>query len=238
MFDHDKTRISDSIELYRTLATRSPDAGGSQLHGRSAMTLLELLVVLLILIATALILVPSFNNVQIVSPTGKSESPVKIATQATLNTVREAMAGEDGVIESLSHKSNALPREIHDLVQEQAPDHMIEAAPELKEYDPINKIGWNGPYVHATGCNETGEPTIVDGWGNELELQVDFDKDGTINQVESKYIRVVSGGPNGQIETPDDSANMKPGEDEISELTLSECGDDMVLFLRFPDNRK
>jgi hypothetical protein len=92
--------------------------------------------------------------------------------------------------------------------------------------------------VHATGRNKTGEPTIVDGWGNELELQVDFDQDGTINQTESKFIRVVSAGPNGEIETPDDITNMKPGENEVSELTLSECGDDLVMFLRYPDNRK
>lgn len=205
---------------------------------RAGMTLLELMVVLLILIASALILVPSFSHIEVVTPAGDSASPVKIATQATLNTVREAMAGQDGVIESLSHKTNALPRKIHDLVQEEAPEHMIETAPELKTYDPINKVGWNGPYVHATGQNASGEPTIVDGWGNELELQVDFDKDGTINQTESKYIRVVSAGPNGQIETPQDIANMKPGKDEVNELTLSECGDDMVLFLRFPDNRR
>jgi hypothetical protein len=148
------------------------------------------------------------------------------------------MAGEDGVIESLSHKTNALPREINDLLKEDAPAHMEESAPELKNYDPVNKIGWHGPYVRATGRNETGEPTIVDGWGNELELQVDFDQDGIINQTESKFIRVVSAGPNGQIETPDDITNMKPGENEVNELTLSECGDDLVMFLRYPDNRK
>jgi hypothetical protein len=31
---------------------------------------------------------------------------------------------------------------------------------------------------------------------------------------------------------------MKPGENEVNELTLSECGDDLVMFLRYPDNRK
>ena len=196
------------------------------------------MVVMLILIAIVLIVVPSFTSIQIVTPSGQSETPTAIATQATLNTVRQAIAGEDGVIESLSHKTNALPRKINDLVQEVAPEHMAESAPELQHYDPINKIGWNGPYVRATGRNETGEPTIVDAWGNELELQVDFDHDGNVNQLESKYIRVVSGGPNGEIETPGDLSNMKPGEDELSELTLSECGDDLVLFLRFPDNRK
>ncbi len=205
---------------------------------RQGLTLLELMVVLLILIATALIVTPSFNSLKVVTPSGKSETPTAIATQATLNTVREAIAGEDGVIESLSHKTNALPRKIHDLVHEHAPEHMADAAPELQEYDPINKIGWNGPYVRATGRSETGEPTIVDAWGNELELQIDFNRDGKVNQTESKYIRVVSAGPNGEIETPADLTNMKPGEDELSELTLSECGDDLVLFLRFPDNRK
>ena len=156
----------------------------------------------------------------------------------SLNTVRNAMAGEEGVIETLSHNSNALPRRINDLVCEEAPDHVSETAPELTEYDPINKIGWRGPYVHPTGRNEIGEPTIVDGWGNELEIQVDFDSDGNVDNTESKYIRVVSAGPNGEIETPADFSNMKPGEDESNELTLSECGDDMVIFLRFPDKRR
>ena len=206
--------------------------------GRGGLTLLELMVVLLILIATALILIPSFSNIEIVTPAGDSQSPVKIATQATLNTVRDAIAGEDGVIETLSHKSNALPRKINDLVQEDPPEHLSESAPELQKYDPVNNIGWHGPYINPTGRNATGEPTIVDGWGNELELQIDFDKNGTVDQTESKYIRVVSAGPNGQIETPADVSNMKPGKNETSELTLSECGDDMVLFLRFPDNRQ
>lgn len=205
---------------------------------RYGLTLLELMVVMVILIATALILVPTFSNLEIKTPSGESQSPVKIATQATLNTVRNAIAGEDGVIETLSHKSNALPRKINDLVQEKAPEHLEDAAPELQEYDPVNNIGWRGPYIAPTGLNKIGEPTIVDGWGNELELQIDFDEDGTVDQIESKYIRVVSAGPNGQIETPSDIANMKPGKDEITELTLSECGDDLVMFVRFPDNRQ
>lgn len=200
--------------------------------------MLELLVVLMILIATALIVIPSFSNIAVITPAGTTENPTQIATQATLNTVRNAMSGEDGVIETLSHKSNALPRTINDLVSEEAPEHFSDVAPELTEYDPINKIGWHGPYVHPTGHNEVGEPTIVDGWGNELELQVDFDSDGNVDNTESKYIRVVSAGPNGEIETPADISNMKPGEDETNELTLSECGDDMVIFLRFPDKRR
>ena len=222
--------------MYRKTTNRKTRQATSRT--RSGLSLLELMVVLLILIATASILIPSFNNIEIVTPAGVAESPVNIATQATLNTVREAIAGEDGVIETLSHKSNALPRKINDLVQEKAPEHLSESAPELQQYDPVNNIGWHGPYISPTGRNAIGEPTIVDGWGNELQLQIDFDENGTVDQIESKYIRVVSAGPNGQIETPADIANMKPGKDETSELTLSECGDDLVLFLRFPDNRQ
>lgn len=238
MFSNSKSRTDILFASNEPTEKRWNVAQRLQFSPRNGMTLLELLVVLMIMIAAALILVPSFNNIDVATPAGKSESPVNIATQATLNTVREAMAGKDGVIESLSHKTNALPREIHELVQKDAPEHMIENAPELQKYDPVNKIGWNGPYVHPTGRDETGEPTIIDGWGNELELQVDFDQDGTIDQTESKYIRVVSAGPNGEIDTPQDISNMKPGENEVNELTLSECGDDLVLFLRFPDNRK
>lgn len=205
---------------------------------RSGFSLLELMVVLVILTATAMMVVPTFNNLKIVTPRGQSESPVEIATQTTMNTVRNALIGEDGVIESLSHKTNALPRKMNELVQEQAPQHVEAAAPELSSFDPVKKLGWNGPYVSATGKNASGEPTVIDGWGNELELQIDFDEDGQVDKTEAKYVRVVSAGPNGEIETPADVDNMKPGVNEISELTRAECGDDLVMFLRVPDNRK
>lgn len=204
----------------------------------SGFSLLELLVVMLILTATALMVIPMFHDLRVVTPQGSSESPVQIATQATMITVRDALIGEDGVIESLSHRSNALPRKINELVQEQPPVHITEAAPELKSYDPVKKLGWNGPYVSATGKNVLGEPTVVDGWGNELELQIDFDNNGEVDKTEAKYLRVVSAGPNGEIETPADSENMRPGINEFNELTRSECGDDLVMFLRVPDNRK
>lgn len=192
---------------------------------------------MVILIAVALIVTPSFSNIEILTPTG-DKSPTEVATEATLNSVRDAIAGEEGIIETMSHKSNALPRKIDELVKAEPPEHVVEEAPELINYDPINRIGWRGPYVIPTGRSQDGEPTIVDGWGNELELQVDFDKDGEVSSTESKFIRVVSAGPNGEIETPDDVDNMKPGQNTGSELTLAECGDDLVMFLRYPDYRR
>ena len=204
----------------------------------SACSILELLVVLTIMIALALIVIPMFGDVKVVTPSGESESPVEIATTATLNAVRDALVGEDGVLESLSHKSNALPRKVNDLTSETAPSHIQETAPELVVYDPVNRIGWNGPYMVATGMNEAGEPTVVDGWGNEIQIQADFDENGEIDQTESKYMRIVSAGPNGKVETPADHENMKPGNNEFNELTRSECGDDLVIFVRVPDQRQ
>lgn len=205
---------------------------------RRGFSLLELLVVMVILIAMAMIVLPTFSNVRITTPTGETQTPTEVATHATMNSVRDAIAGQEGVIETMSHKSNALPRKIEELVRAEPPAHVAEDAPELTAYDPINKIGWRGPYVLPTGRSLNGEPTVVDGWGNELEIQIDFDKDGVVNPTESKFIRVVSAGPNGEIETPDDIENMKPGENISSELTLSECGDDLVMFLRYPDYRR
>ncbi|MEL7499455.1 MAG: prepilin-type N-terminal cleavage/methylation domain-containing protein [Planctomycetota bacterium] len=205
---------------------------------RRGLSLLELMVVLVILVAIALLALPSLSNIRITTPTGETKTPTEVATQATMNSVRQAIAGDEGIIETMSHKSNALPRKIDDLVKSEPPAHIVEEAPELVAYDPIARIGWRGPYVAATGQNDEGKPTVVDGWGNELEIQIDFDKDGTVDPTESKYIRVVSAGPNGEIDTPDDVENMKPGENSSSELTLSECGDDVVMFLRYPDYRR
>ena len=209
-----------------------------QRPNRRAMTLLELMVVLMILIAVAAIVIPSFSDIKVATPTGERKSPTEVATEATMLTVREAITGQEGVIETLSHCKDAMPISVDELVQEKAPPRVAERNPELIDYDPVNRIGWRGPYVSPTGRGQMGEPTIVDGWGNPLQMQADFDKDGTVDATESKFMRVVSAGPNGEIETPDDVENMKPGEHTNGELTLSECGDDLVMFLRYPDYRR
>ena len=231
--------MSPSLSKIRlTTHAKHPSRRSNGMQLRHGFSLLEMLVVLVIIVALSLIVLPTFTNLRVVTPGGDAKTPTEVATHATMNSVRDAIAGQEGIIETMSHKSNALPRKIEELVQAEPPIHVSEEAPELTKYDPIARIGWRGPYVRPTGRNKEGQPTVVDGWGNELELQVDFDKDGKINSTESQYMRVVSAGPNGEIDTPDDVANMKPGQDDTSELTLSECGDDLVVFLRYPDYRR
>ncbi len=203
---------------------------------RAAFSLLELIVVLVILMATAVLVMPLFSP-KVVTPDGKVRTANEITTQSTMHVIRDAMVGKEGVMENLAHQPDALPREISDLVNEDAPTHVASAAPELTSFNPFFGIGWRGPYLNSTGKNDAGKPTIVDGWGHEFELQVDFDSNGQIDEEESRYIRVVSAGPNGEIETPGDEFNMKPGQNENAQLTKEECGDDLVLFFCVPDDR-
>lgn len=204
---------------------------------RGGLSLLELVIVMMILVATAVIVLPMFNT-NVVTSDGTPKSAPAITTESTLSVIRDAMVGEQGVIENLANHPDALPREVSELVEAEPPEHVKINAPELVRFNPLIGIGWRGPYMVATGKNDEGKPTIVDGWGREIELQVDFDADGQVDNEESKYIRLVSAGPNGQIDTPADTFNMQPGANDEQQLTLSDCGDDLVMFLCVPDYRQ
>lgn len=215
---------------------RTRNKNNQGIVSRFGLSLLELLIVLVILMATAVLVMPLFSP-NVVTADGKIRSPHEITTESTMHVIRDAMMGEEGVMENLAHQPDALPREISDLVNEDAPTHVKSAAPELTSFNPFFGIGWRGPYLNSTGKNKEGKPTIVDGWGREFELQVDFDSDGQVDEEESRYIRVVSAGPNGEIDTPSDEFNMKPGPNGNMQLTKDECGDDLVMFLCVPDDR-
>ena len=208
----------------------------AKLTTRCSVTLLELMVVLLVMVATAVIVVPTLRT-SVTMPDGQVITPHEITTRSTMNALREAIVGDEGVMENLAHAPDALPREISELVDDNPPEHLVNRKPELAKFNSIYGIGWRGPYVQPTGKNDQGQPTIVDGWGQEIELQIDFDDDGDIDSEESRYIRLVSAGPNGRIDTPNDMANMHPGKNELQTLTLSDCGDDLVMFLCVPDDR-
>ena len=175
-------------------------------------------------------------NARIATPLGNQVTPNEIVTQTSMKVIRDALVGDQGVVSTLAHQSDALPRNIADLVDADPPKIVKTTAPELVQFNPLMGIGWRGPYLVSTGRNEEGRPTVVDGWGHEFVLQVDFDSDGKVDEEESRYMRVVSAGPNGKIDTPADRSNMKPGSDQSATLTREECGDDVVMF-SVPDSR-
>ncbi len=225
------------MERNNTQLLEELEATSSRRVTRRAVSLLELLVVLLILTAVSIIALP-LCSVRVDTPQGKQLSPDEIVTHSTLKVVQAAIAGEDGVIENLAHAPNALPRRISELLSDKPPEHIERQTPELRRYDPLVRIGWRGPYLIPTGQSKSGQPAVVDAWGNELELQVDFNEDGVVDREESMYMRIVSAGPNGMVETPADVKSMKPGANADRELTLEKCGDDLVMFVKIPDYRQ
>jgi len=198
------------------------------------MTALELVVVLGILVALASLVTPLVNS-SVATPQGE-KSAEQIATETSIAEVREVIMGGPsgaGMWTDVGQRADYLPRSVSWLFSETPP------FPNLGSFDPISRTGWRGPYLtNSSGRDLLGEATVVDGWGTPLELQVDFDQDGIVTDTEARYARIVSAGVNGVIDTPATTSDMRPGTNSAQELTLSESGDDIVVFLRTADTRQ
>jgi prepilin-type N-terminal cleavage/methylation domain-containing protein len=97
---------------------------------------------------------------------------------------------------------------------------------------------WQGPYGQQTGATYTvtggtatnydeygvnGDPTVTDAWGRPIVIQVPPATllDPTTNEPGVNFARIVSAGPNGVIDTPED----------VTMPTPAQRGDDVILFL-------
>ncbi len=214
-------------------ATRRRSGG----RNRRGLTLLELLMVLIVLIALAGVLIPLLNanfKIDIYGDGTVKKSPQQIATENTMNQVRDIMMGtpdRQGVWADLGQRAEYFPQRLSDLFQSSYAG--------VSTFDPVTKVGWRGPYlVHATGRDSLGRGTLVDAWGNEILIQVDFlVPAGTINSTEAQYARLVSRGANGTLETEESDGYIPDDNSSPEELSFDECGDDLVLFFRVEDTR-
>lgn len=105
--------------------------------------------------------------------------------------------------------------------------------PDLPAHDPIRGFGWRGPYlspvrgVYAVDAElgflaeygSTGDPVPLDLFERPLVLQRP--------DAQGRYLRVVSAGANGRLETP--AQEIYPAR--------SSCGDDALLYIREADLR-
>jgi type II secretory pathway pseudopilin PulG len=216
-------------------------------------TLIELIVVLTILVALGgmTFFVLDLQNLRI-----EGQSPFEIVTQTTLQSIAQAIMGnahQKGYFSDLGGNTSSLPQTLADLLR------VPPTLPlELQRFDPYSQLGWRGPYLlQATGrygqlsgssfvfrtgfhalYGQPEDPALLDAWGNPIVLQIEMDGVSGRSEAEGKYARLVSAGPNGRIDTLVGSRNLIPGGVSTLHLSLAECGDDLVYFLRTADTRE
>jgi prepilin-type N-terminal cleavage/methylation domain-containing protein len=193
---------------------------------RCGLTLLELVVVMIILVALASLAVPLIGNL-----VGDSRGDV---TRQSLIEVRNVIANM-----YWDDMGKRLPRA--DPVARQPPTRKIEnpqvrylfinptTENSVRDYDPAYRRGWRGPYLMNPGFEfplpntnftdhygQEGDPAVIDGWGSPIVLQ----NPGVLPDGRQD-VRVVSAGPDGILNIPRNKATAL--------LDATDKGDDVWL---------
>ena len=203
---------------------------------RSGLTLLELIVVLVILVALAGVLVPLIGS--------SSDDARQTATRATLKNLRDAVLAYAQDMKGVQVGTGTfcyttgLPRTLADLQKRPTDDKSNPVA----DFDPLARRGWRGPYLlQSTGkfdkikldasfapYGNQDDPAFLDSWGAPIVLQL------PAGDALGQYARLVSAGPPLRIGGVLVSVINTP-KDETTTLTQDKRGNDLVLFLRIQD---
>jgi len=201
-------------------------------RSRYGLTLLELAVVAALLVILAGAVVPLVSRYAVV---GRAT-----AARASLVQIRNAIVGtaeEPGFLAD----TGQLPNTLNDLFNNPfSPANPFSAANPYGNFERDTGRGWRGPYLlNATGTyainnatnftvayGHNGDITLLDPWGNPFVLQ--RPTVGT-PEVNNTYARLISAGPNGVIDTPQDYAGTPYPP-------AGARGDDIVLFLNHSDS--
>jgi prepilin-type N-terminal cleavage/methylation domain-containing protein len=190
-------------------------------HIRPAFTLLEMVVVLAVLIVLAGIVAPLTGSL-------KDKADLQ-GTKTTLNAVRQSIVGSDSAQGYLGDVGT-LPTTLAAL---------FVAPTGSPAYDPVFHHGWHGPYLQdatalyqvkasagfTTDYGAAMDPAPVDAWNNPVIVQFPSDSATTDPTQKMLFARLVSAGPDGVIQTPEN----------VLYPTIAQRGDDVVLFLMRPD---
>jgi len=208
-------------------------------NNRRALTLMELVLVLAVLIALTAIATPLIQNT--------AENSRETATMTTLVRVRDLLVNTYRPDMGGYPEPNALVKDADRLQYPQLRYLFLNPKTEtpVADFNPTTAIGWRGPYLQHLAANNyvldvtrgftnlygknAIDPIVPDAWGNPIVLQYKeiFDVNG---RPILDYSRLVSAGPNGILDTPSDE--IPP------DLTKLDSVDDLVLFLRAPDQRQ
>jgi type II secretory pathway pseudopilin PulG len=198
---------------------------------RAGLTLVELLVVLVILIAVSGLLVVNFNNPSVKGVGGTNLSANEAVTLATMRELEKTLIGGGSDQPSFFQDVGFLPERLASLFIGDTQDADGDPVDDVADnYNVVTKVGWRGPYLldegyrygaynPGVGSNFTedyaidSDPVVLDGFGRPIVMQ----------QASTEYARIVSAGKNGVLET-----------DPESEIDGNR-GDDIVRFLRATD---
>jgi prepilin-type N-terminal cleavage/methylation domain-containing protein len=260
---------NSSATRWRTAGPTSRRSGTRKRFRDHGLTLIELVVVLVVLVALGALLMPVFGNL--------GEQARADTTRATLARVAEAIDGPGGYAETMRYArdgadtqfvgyATGLPwpspgevtagrthhPQLHYLFV--SPTDLLDYTPPTAQfYDPVSRIGWRGGWLSPTTATayeingvdgftdaygegdgrEGPDPddlAPMDAWGRPVIIQwpdpdnngPDPDGDGVIdNPDELLHVRLVSAGPDRQVNTPGN----------VLAPTGPEKGDDIVLYL-------
>lgn len=195
----------------------------TQRHG---LTLLELVIVLVILVALGSVVIPRFIQ--------SRESTAFITTQANLVTLRDAVMAyfEDTKSLPLMGAPDTAAEEAERFQVRWLFDSPVSGLA-LSEFDPDVRLGWNGPYIAMkTGVYELDAAknlTVLYGNDDDPALLDTFTGTPIVIQwanapLRPCDLRVVSAGPNGVIDIP-------PGI-LTDDLTDSDVEDDIYVAIQ------
>jgi prepilin-type N-terminal cleavage/methylation domain-containing protein len=218
------------------------------------MTLLELSVVLLILIALAGLAVPYVY--------GTGRTAMCQATDATMQSVKEAIMGGAAGVGYYADMLGRYPQDLAGLSPNSPPNYSLhylfsdKNAAGTRVHQTFNAntgVGWRGPYLMSgatlsgsTGKNFShanytfltdGDTVVNDGWGRPLVLQVPNQatcdnltgKTGTEN---GECARLVSAGPGSGVDMSEGDIDTRINNDLSTEA--HRANDDRILYLRIP----
>jgi type II secretory pathway pseudopilin PulG len=196
----------------------------NRLPRRSALTLLELVVVVAILAALAGMAVPLYENTTSQSQIGVTNETLRRLQDVILNTYVPNMKGAD-ISSGLSSlpivNLDGLPRSTQSGQPSitwlfQNPASQFGAVASLAQsFNRVSRLGWNGPYLTnsaatypginsnaaSAGFNSTygnvGDPAVLDGWGNPIVIVYVHDPSQT--GLYANYFALLSAGPSGSV---------------------------------------
>ncbi len=119
--------------------------------GQSGFTLIELVIIIVTVGILAAVAVPKFSELA-------ENSKIK-ATQQELLTLKQAIVGNPSAVAGGQYVDRGFEGDVG-----HAPSRLVDLVTKpdsLTTYDPLNRLGWNGPYID--GSNNA---YLSDAWGN------------------------------------------------------------------------